>query len=821
MTRPVHDLVVTAADGTKYGYYVYVAAESPLEIDLAKPDIAANVITEAPGKQGGYYSVRDQDQPAIVYSDWSQGAGQKSYEVEDSYSSKFHSSSYIDTQMKGELRLARSVTLDTDSDAEGVIISALGTVFMGFTPASADPRNTIRYWNGTAWVAVPFDGTDPATGVSCFATDGQYLYAALGGTDGVWRVQDSDGDGAFDDETLTNWASGADADGIQAMVYSGGYMYAAKADSVGYFDATPTWQQTSPAVLEATTSTFGLAAASNWVYWGSTKEGVTRVDRTQYDGTYEWYEAVCDFPSGFVGTCMVGYLNEVYVGGYYECATSSTGQGAIYKIIDGTPHLLTVIGDNPDYTSDPSSIDNDNRVWAVTPAGKDLFILTTRRVLRWDLDDGGWVHVCDVPQGTVSLFTWNVNYNCGALPDASWTKTGTGTAQIFGSARLLLYAPTPDEYIFYQNVLTGDNALSTTVGTTMEVVIPAFTEADTGYRNPVWGAAGLFGFYDGTNMAAVWLWNKNKTATLYRVALGEYVAGAWNLDTSYLFGNDTAHTLRLTCKGGVASLYADGILLRSVSHLLSVSGMDSYVHIQGGYYDPDVSGASWLKLDNVAITNDGAYPPGTEYSASSVGGVAVRDSKLYVGINSIGNAVTGTTYKTEGWLRQSESASKSGSMEKRYHRLVVTHEPLRDGEDIACEWYIDGNYGAAAGGTTVGTTTTFDIDETGHNISPIVVLRSDGDTTPVVKSVMVTFEFTKPTVHTYTLDCRRGVEGGRWGYDPESAIRHLYTVAQQGGSFESQYAAYDGMVQSLRVLQAQRSTRGGIEGIVELKVRQI
>ena len=115
MTTPVHDLIVTAADGTKYGYYVYVAAETPLGIDLTKPDIAANVITEAPGKQGGYYSVRDQDQPAIVYSDWSQGAGQKSYEVEDSYSSKFHSSSYIDTQMKGELRLARSVRQEASS----------------------------------------------------------------------------------------------------------------------------------------------------------------------------------------------------------------------------------------------------------------------------------------------------------------------------------------------------------------------------------------------------------------------------------------------------------------------------------------------------------------------------------------------------------------------------------------------------------------------------------------------------------------------------------------------------------------------------------
>ncbi|HUW17404.1 MAG TPA: hypothetical protein VMW94_10030, partial [Actinomycetes bacterium] len=701
MTRPVHDLVVTSDDGTQVGYYIYTQAETPIEVDLSKVNTGDSV-AEAPGQEGGYYSVRDQDQPAIVYMDWSKGAGQKTYETDTALSSRFRSSSAIDTQNKGELRLAKSVTLAEDTDVEGVTLNALGKVFMAFTPAVEDPRDTLRYWDGAAWQAVPYTSTDPTTGIACMATDGQYIYAAHGGTDGVWRVADSDADGSFLDESLANWAAGADADGIQAMVYSGGYMYAAKADSVGYFDATPTWQQLSPAFLEPTVASFGLAAAANWVYWGTTKEGVTKLYRTQYDGTNEWFENVCDFPTGFVATCMAGYLNEVYIGGYYECATDDVGQGALYKIVGDTPYLLTVIGDNPDYSSEPSSITNDNRVWNLCPAGKDLYVLATRQVLRWDLDDGGWVNVCEVPQGTSSSFAWlttgDLDYTATLVPDAgTWTASGTGTASIVSGT---LHIVVTSGYVkTYTATPVTTDVLSNTTGTTMEVTLPA-SPLGTTSALPVRGSGGEFGFDDGTYQTRVRVSNPYGSTTQYRVALGRYITDAWDYSVYTTLYQGVAHTLRLICKGEWAALYDGDTLLATVTSLEDTSGTNNII-FRGG---SDLT-SGYVKYDSIYTSNDGAFAPGSEYEASSMGGLAVRQSKLYVGVNSIGYVISNDTYETEGWLRQSDSSCKSGSMAKRYHTLVVTHSELRAGEGIACDFYIDGAFVGGGAGTTSGTST--------------------------------------------------------------------------------------------------------------------
>ena len=66
MTVPVHDLIVTV-DDTEVGYYVYTKAETPIEIDLSQPELpSTTVIPENPGQDGSYYSVRDQNQPAIL-----------------------------------------------------------------------------------------------------------------------------------------------------------------------------------------------------------------------------------------------------------------------------------------------------------------------------------------------------------------------------------------------------------------------------------------------------------------------------------------------------------------------------------------------------------------------------------------------------------------------------------------------------------------------------------------------------------------------------------------------------------------------------------
>jgi hypothetical protein len=134
--------------------------------------------------------------------------------------------------------------------------------------------------------------------VRCFATDGQYLYVSFG-ADGIYRVKDDDGDGQWDDETLALWCNprspssrwptpGATCTGPRPAPWA--------------TSTTPGLQPLSQAVLNPVVSTFGLATAGNWVYWGTSKEGITKLYRVQFDGTNEWVEDVCDFPKGFVAT---------------------------------------------------------------------------------------------------------------------------------------------------------------------------------------------------------------------------------------------------------------------------------------------------------------------------------------------------------------------------------------------------------------------------------------------------------------------------------------------------------------------------------------
>jgi hypothetical protein len=92
----------------------------------------------------------------------------------------------------------------------------------------------------------------------------------------------------------------------------------------------------------------------------------------------------------------------------------------------------------------------------------------------------------------------------------------------------------------------------------------------------------------------------------------------------------------------------------------------------------------------------------------------------------------------------------------------------------------------------------------------------------VVRGITLTYDFAKYRQHSYMLDCRRGCESGLWTYDPEKAITHLFTVGTQGGTFEDRFSgSYSGQVQSCEFVQAQRSERGTLEGIVQLVVREL
>jgi hypothetical protein len=818
ITHPVHDLLVRRLapnEEETYGYYIYASGENPLGVSVQGPQLTGAVVDTA-GQSGGVYSVRDQGQPALVLNDWSLGAGQKSYETEGSSSGKFYSSKNIDTSVRGEFRLGPMVTTTDDTKVKGIMLNALSKVWMTFTSDNDAANDSLRYWGGSAWVAVPF-AEDPDEEITCLATDGEYVYMAFA-TKGVYRVKDSDGDGSFADEQIAAWDAEA---GITNLAFMGGYLYGAKAAAVGYFDATPAWNQLSPTAVGASNTTFGLASAGNWAYWGTTNLGVTKLYRTQFDGTNEWFEDVCDFPSGFYATCMSAYLGNVFIAGYYKCATASVGQGALYMVTDGTPTLITIVGDNPDYTSDPSNPENDNRIWAMHPYGKDLFLLCSRKVIRWDLDDGGWTHICDVDPATSTSMTWittdDSDYDASvseAAPASPWAATTAGATVVTYSAPSLLVAcpaGTGAAVKLYTN--TGITTFATATGSTMEVEVPVNSIQGTNSY-----ARQIYGIDDGTDDAYFEAYKYS--ATRLALSLPTYNKSTNEVDYAELWEVDLykAHTYRLTLKNGTARLYCDDVYLGKTA--ACKASTDERAYFGTNFSASNVLSRSYV--DSVKVSASGSFAPGEEFAVSPMGGIAKGD-QLFAGITGVGYAKEHTIpYAADGWIRSSLSSQRSGSLLKRYHRLIVDHDGLA-GSSITAAWYIDGGY-ATASGTTVGNQTIFDIASQGHNIALVITLASNTaqTVTPVVRAVTVTYDFDKYKQHNYVLDCRRGTAGDKWTDSPEKAITHLFTVADEGGTFESRFAtAYEGLVESCQFIQAQRDEHNNLEGIVQLVVREI
>jgi len=259
--------------------------------------------------------------------------------------------------------------------------------------------------------------------------------------------------------------------------------------------------------------------------------------------------------------------------------------------------------------------------------------------------------------------------------------------------------------------------------------------------------------------------------------------------------------------------------VKLVTSLQTSSGTNA-VFFGGGWDGSEVAGD--ISYDSAYISNDGAFPSGSEYGASTIGSIAFLENTAWIGVNGIGYVKSDMTHATEGWLQLSASSAHSGSMPKVYHSIIVDHEPLLATEGLACDWYIDGTLHIGADGVTDGARTVFTVEQAGRNIAPVLTLTGDGTSTPIVKGITETFSFGHYRLHSYVLDCRDGSENGRWNYDSEVAIAHLFTVAEQGGTFKDRFSGdYSGVVERCDLVQAQRNNRGSLEGIVQLTVREL
>jgi hypothetical protein len=186
-----------------------------------------------------------------------------------------------------------------------------------------------------------------------------------------------------------------------------------------------------------------------------------------------------------------------------------------------------------------------------------------------------------------------------------------------------------------------------------------------------------------------------------------------------------------------------------------------------------------------------------------------------------GFVLSSSTYATEGYVMQSNTTFKTGSMEKDFRYISVTHEELPSNTSIEAYWYIDGVYHTATAETS-GVETRIPINSRGFGIQTGVILKSsDGKSTPIVTGVNVVWNFVKTQTHIYTLDCTPGVGQGRWNHDPEDAISFLFSVSNERATFEDRYKGeYSGSIDQLEFTPARESISEGIGGIVKIEVRE-
>jgi len=355
-----------------------------------KPNVPMNASGGTPTQSGGVFDVRDTEgDKAIAHLDWVQGEGQKTLDAQSSVDSRYLESSYMDVSVSGRLRLLPPIVSTEAPNTAGPVFSACGYIWMGGS------LGTLKYTNddGVTWNDATIGGTAINNTIGGFTTDGTSLYFCVSGGDstGIWSNKGA-AVGTFEKFGATTPTDLRTISPIEHMAYNGGFLFAATALGAGLVDSTTgVYTQKVPAFLNGTNESKALVSAGNAVYWVVAQNGRSYVYKLTYEPATSAMvtEQAAEFPAGYIATCAVGYLGNVDVGGYFESHVPGVGKGAVYRLAGGVSALLFEIGDEPEKTEVPASIDNDNRIRAACIGVKDEYFLTERACWRWDMDDGG------------------------------------------------------------------------------------------------------------------------------------------------------------------------------------------------------------------------------------------------------------------------------------------------------------------------------------------------------------------------------------------------------------------------------------------------
>ena len=259
------------------------------------------------------------------------------------------------------------------------------------------------------------------------------------------------------------------------------------------------------------------------------------------------------------------------------------------------------------------------------------------------------------------------------------------------------------------------------------------------------------------------------------------------------------------------TLASPTIITTSVAHGI-LAATAQVVVIAGSNSTPDVNGSY------VATRIDATHfsIPVNVTTAGTAGKVLYN--------HSVGWALTSGGYNDIGWLTQSPTTFHTGSMKKDFRYASVSHDVLPDGATVRpMSWLIDGVYGTADGVAYSPQETRYPIDRQGYSIETTLGMTPDytHSISPIVHGINVIWNFVKNKKHTYSLDCRSGANAGRWGEDPDTALKFLYATANERASFEDRFAGvYQGAIESVEFTPAPISSSEGPSGIAKIVVRE-
>lgn len=418
-----------AQDTDEHGFLIDWSSTDTQPWALILEEQESPKLTGVSDQEDENYGFRDLvDAWRISFTNFGGGQGQRHRDNARSSMSEFWRSFCVDIDHPGDLRLqpeVRNFPLTnlgnmTDEFLDRIWTSDVRGNLWTFNPLTEKWDN---YFPNLAGNGYP---------VSALRSDGINLYVAYGGGNGgLWRVTQ---------QVNLGRASGLPPSGIEVvsthhscvglceLAFAGGYIYASKGGECGYIDvirygdmeSTQFFSMSPLAIVPHENMTsFGLCSMNNSIYWGvrGANGGRSQVYQLQYNpsdlqGITKKFELFDELPTGFVGTSMNSYVQQLFVAGYYKGAPTAYEQGVVYISTDNGISLLTRIGDSYAERVHPAGPPSDsmpygNRIIGLMGYNDVLWILTSSGFWKWNLRYGGLSHVGPVTSSYgQQLITW-------------------------------------------------------------------------------------------------------------------------------------------------------------------------------------------------------------------------------------------------------------------------------------------------------------------------------------------------------------------------------------------------------------------------------